>query len=102
MVRLTGASVSLEPHRLVTGQQAVPKVEQLFQGILKKCRDTVTQESSVDRKWQSVNNNGEAATTTTTTPLTSPSVLDLIPDVAIVSGPMKLVMPKPKDSVWDD
>ncbi|CAB9509515.1 expressed unknown protein [Seminavis robusta] len=79
MVQLTGRTVSFQPSKLLTGQHAAPKVEQFFQSILQKCRSKLEDDDA--------------------------SVLELMPDVAIVIGPMKLVMPKPKHdntSILDD
>jgi hypothetical protein len=83
MIQLRAKTLEFEPTKLVTGKQAVPHVERLFQAILQKCRDKLAQEE------------GETATA---------SALELIPDVAVVSGPMKLVVPKPKqlDDLMDD
>lgn len=79
MMQLMGERASFEPNQLLTGKQAVPHVEKLFGSLLQKCRAKLDEE---DEK--------------------SCSVLELIPDVAVISGPMKLVVPKTKDEDDED
>ena len=69
MIRLSNEKVSLNPDQLMTGKHAVPQVEKLFGGIVEKCRKGLEE--------------GEPS-----------SVLDVLPNVVVVSGPMKLVVPK--------
>ena len=72
MMRLSNEKVSLDPDQLMTGKQAVPQVEKLFGALVSKCREGLSEDEPA-------------------------SILDLIPDVVIVSGPMKLVVPKKKE-----
>jgi len=69
MVRFAGTNVRLEPQQLMTGSACVPIVEELFADLVQKCRNKLSK--------------GEPD-----------AVLDIMPDVTIVMGPMKLILPR--------
>lgn len=69
MIRLSNDKVNLQPERMLTGRQAVPHVEKIFGGLLEKFR-----KHSADKDLS--------------------SVLDVLPDVVVVSGPMKFALPR--------
>ena len=85
MMRFEGETVLFEPHKLSTGPQAVPMVEDLFSDLLQKCRG----------KLQCYEQHQDAAEV-------SLEVLDMMPDVTVITGPMKLVLPKPEEDDDDD
>jgi hypothetical protein len=70
MMRLQGKYVSMQPTKLLTGSKAAALATTVFQGLLKEIK---------------VRANDEKAT-----------VLELLPDVAVVYGTMELVLP-PKE-----
>jgi hypothetical protein len=69
MMRLNGEKVNMEPDKLYTGKKAISHVEKYFRHLLQKLRNEETEE-------------GETKST----------VLDFLPNVAVVTGPMSLVL----------
>jgi len=74
MMRLNASMVQMEPTKLLTDQKAVPTVERVFGSLLTKLRDDDDDQTSV---------------------------LELFPDVAVVTGTMKLTLTV-DDSKMDD
>lgn len=72
MMRLESPEISMETHCLWTGKKAVPYVEKYFGSLVEKLRE----------------NAGD-------------SVLDILPELAIVTGRMTLTLPAPKDESND-
>lgn len=91
MMRFEGETVLYEPHKLTTGPQAVPMVEDLFSDLLQKCRGKL----QCYERHQEYSNGGDTAEV-------SLEVLDMMPDVTVITGPMKLVLPKPEEDDEDD
>mgnify|MGYP005846719937 CR=1 FL=1 len=75
MMRLMGEHANLEPSKMISGARAVPYLEKLFGSLLRKVRASLGEE--------------ERETS---------SVLELLPEAVIISGPMKLIVSKKKES----
>jgi hypothetical protein len=73
MMRLQSSNVSMETHCLWTGKKAVPYIERFFSSLVNKLREE-----------------------------TDEPVLDILPDLAIVTGPMTLTIPKQSGSGDDE
>jgi hypothetical protein len=73
MMRLQSSDVSMDAHCLWTGKKAVPYVERYFSGLVNKLREEVDE-----------------------------PVLDILPDLAIVTGPMTLTIPTPSEGGDDE
>jgi hypothetical protein len=76
MMRLEGESVSMEPDRMLTGTKALPYVRKYFMNIIQKLRDQ-----------QRNDNDGIEQQ--------SGDILDMLPNIAVVMGPMKVELAEP-------
>ena len=72
MAQWRGMHVTFDTERILTGSKAVPLVERYFGGLVKRLRKSVEENSDSDDE---------------------DPLLDLIPDVAIVLGTMRLSLP---------
>lgn len=73
MIQWSGKHVTFDTERILTGSHAVPLVERYFRGLVQRLRESVGDDSDGDDD--------------------EPPLLELIPDVAIVLGTMKLSLP---------
>jgi len=71
MMRLSSPQISLEPNTLLTDAKAVPVMEKCFSALIEKCRNTLLEDDDEPCE-----------------------ILDVFPNLAILSGPMKLVLSK--------
>lgn len=89
MMQLQSPAVRMRADRLVTGPKAVPFVEGVFGGLLRKLRAAEAEEE--------VESCGDGGA--------SSGVLELLPDCAIVIGTIQLILPVAKDDdddLFDD
>lgn len=77
MMRLQSPEVSMETHSLMVGKKAVPFVDKYFASLVEKLREGENNDSDRDD-----DDDDEADTT----------VLGLLPDLAILTGPMTLTL----------
>lgn len=75
MVRLSSKSVSFETERLFSGTKAVPYVERYFASLVRKLRGSTSEDEPI---------------------------LNLMPNVVVVAGNMRMSIPKPTSVEQDE
>jgi len=93
--------VEMYTDKMFTGPKAVPYVNQYFVSIVNKLRNAINKDDD-DYDDDSDDSDDTSLSSSTKNTSTSLGVLDLIPDVAILTGPMSIVLPKSKNNDDDD